>query len=123
MIIILLINKLYNIPKIKIKNYIHYVFNISLPICREYVKNYNGFHIKWFYMMLKKIEYFNNNYKYHRNDDMPSVIEYDENGDIYVIKYFLNGSCHRENKPSIIYFNKGRITYEKYYLNGVELVK
>ncbi len=64
------------------------------------------------------------NYEWHRENDLPAVIEYYENGEIKSEQWYLNGKRHRENnKPAAIGYNEnGVIVFEEWYLNG-ELVK
>lgn len=56
------------------------------------------------------------NGKYHRNNDLPAVISYN-NG--RVAKYwYINGISHRENGPAYQFSVNGNICQENYYKYG-----
>jgi antitoxin component YwqK of YwqJK toxin-antitoxin module len=53
----------------------------------------------------------------HR-DEAPAIIEY-FNQSIFSEGYYVNGEAHNEDGPAIIrYYNNGCIRYESYYING-----
>ncbi len=66
---------------------------------------------------IRYIEYYKH-LNLHREDDKPSTIYYDLNGNIIKESYYYNGKLHRKNNPAIIEYDlNGNIIKERYYYN------
>lgn len=60
----------------------------------------------------------------HTNDDTPSLIKYDENGNIFLKEWGKHGIKHRDNGPATIYYhNNGNIKKEMWHQHGNEEVR
>jgi hypothetical protein len=61
---------------------------------------------------------------YHRERDLPAIIEYDSNGQITYQSWFKEDKLHRHvDLPAVIYHNhKGQIIRQRWYKNG-KLIK
>lgn len=62
----------------------------------------------------------NKDYEYHREGDLPAVIEYYEDGNIRCQEWYKNGNLHRENNKYayIKYHFNGMIECQKWSING-----
>jgi len=62
------------------------------------------------------------NDKWHRDNDKPAIIYYNEDGSVLSEQWFENDKCHRDNdKPAIIQYRKdGSVSLEYWFKEGVQ---
>lgn len=62
----------------------------------------------------------NSVYNYHRKNDRPAFIEYNEDGKIISQSWYKNGKLYRKNNPAIIIYNNiGVIIKQEWYENNI----
>ena len=57
----------------------------------------------------------------HRENG-PTYIEYTESGDIYCKQWYLHGKQHRIDGPAQIFYFVDKITFQRWYLNGEQIL-
>lgn len=72
---------------------------------------------------IKVSEAWYKNGKYHRDDDEPAFISYNDSGDVYMQQWYKNGELHRDNdEPAHIRILRNKVIDEQWYVDG-ELIK
>ena len=68
-----------------------------------------------------RIQIWYKNGEYHREGNLPALINYYENGQPWIESWYKNGKLHRKSDlPAIIaYYFYGTLKYESWYKNGI----
>ena len=78
------------------------------------VKYYDSYDFKIY-------SWYNEKEQLHRENDLPAVIWYYNNGNIEEERWYQNGKLHRIDGPAFIWYHKdGHIFHKLWYLNDKE---